>query len=82
MGRLVGGMRRLRLTGPSLTATAQPETPPPASQSLVEEPVRLAGLCDDLAWRLARTSSTVAQELATLPAPVGATPYDDNSYAQ
>ena len=79
--RLVGGTRRLRLTALSLTATARPGTPPPASQSLVEESVRLAGVCDDLAGRLSRTSSTVAQELATLPAPVGAPPHDHNSYA-
>ena len=68
--RLVGGTRRLRLTALSLTGTPRSETPPgPASHSLAEESVRLAGLCDDLAGRLSRTSSTVAQELATLPAP-------------
>ena len=31
--------------------------------------MRLAGLCDELAGRLSRTSATVAQELASLPAP-------------
>jgi hypothetical protein len=79
--RLVGGTRRLRLTALSLTATARPETPPSTSPLLVEESVRLAGLCDDLAGRLSRTSSTVAQELATLPAPVRATPLDHDSHA-
>jgi len=68
--RLVGGTRRLRLTALSLTTTPRPDAPPgPASHSLVEESVRLAGECDDLAGRLSRTSSTVAQELAGLPAP-------------
>jgi uncharacterized membrane protein YccC len=70
VSRLVGGTRRLRLTALSLVGTSRPETAPgPASHALVEQSVRLAGLCDDLAGRLSRTSSTVAQELAGLPAP-------------
>jgi hypothetical protein len=79
--RLVSGTRRLRLTAQSLTASARPETPPMGSKSLVQESVRLAGLCDDLARRLSRTSSRVARELATLPAPVRETSHDPNSYA-
>lgn len=68
--RLVGGTKRLRLTALSLTASPRPKTTPePAGQLLVEESVRLAGVCDDLAGRLARGPSTVAQELASLPAP-------------
>jgi uncharacterized membrane protein YccC len=77
--RLVGGTRRLRLTALSLTAAPRPQTPPGlAGHVMVEESVRLAGLCDDLAARLSRTSSTVAQELAGLPAP-GRPPVDGNN---
>jgi uncharacterized membrane protein YccC len=68
--RLVSGTKRLRLTALSLTASPRPKTTPePAGQFLVEEAVRLAGLCDDLAGRLSRTATTVAQELASLAAP-------------
>ena len=68
--RLVGGARRLRLTALSLTVTPRPEpSPGVAPHVLVEESVRLAGLCDTLAGRLSRTKSTVAQELASLPGP-------------
>jgi uncharacterized membrane protein YccC len=69
--RLVAGTRRLRLTAQSLTGTPRPETALDDAdrEYLVEESVRLAGLCDELATRLSRTSATVAQELAGLPAP-------------
>ena len=54
--RLVGGARRLRLTALSLTVTPRPEpSPGVAPHVLVEESVRLAGLCDALAGRLSRT---------------------------
>ena len=67
--RLVGGTRRLRLTAQSLTGTPRPDPLPGlAPHALVEDSVRLAGRCDDLAARLSRTSTTVAQELSSLPA--------------
>ncbi len=79
--RLVGGARRLRLTAQSLTGTPRPEHEADAArQVLVEESVRLAGLCDDLAARLSRTSATVAQELVSLPAPERLTSDDNEGY--
>jgi uncharacterized membrane protein YccC len=67
--RLVGGVRRLRLTAQSLTGTPRPQpSSAPIVHQLVDESVRLAGKCDELAGRLSRTSATVAQELAGLPA--------------
>ena len=67
--RLVGETRRLRLTAQSLTGTPRPDPLPGlAPHALVEDSVRLAGRCDDLAARLSRTSTTVAQELSSLPA--------------
>ena len=79
--RLVGGARRLRLTAQSLTGTPRPENETDdARQVLVEESVRLAGLCDELAARLSRTSATVAQELASLPAPERPTNDDQEGY--
>jgi uncharacterized membrane protein YccC len=74
---LVGGAMRLRLTAQSLTGQPRPSVPEgPTHRALVEEAVVVAGICDDLASRLGRVPSTVAQELAALvvsepqPAPV------------
>ncbi len=79
--RLVGGVRRLRLTAESLTVTPRPEPSSGlASHVLVEESVRLAGMCDELAGRLSRTSSTVAQELVSLPGPPLPTPDGHEGY--
>jgi hypothetical protein len=79
--RLVGGTRRLRLTAQSLTGTPRPgPLPGPGPHALVEESVRLAGKCDDLAGRLSRTSTTVAQELASLPAPPPPSPDGQEGY--
>lgn len=67
--RLVAGALRLRLTAQSMAGPARPDKPPDAaSPVLVHEAVTLAGVCDSLASQLGRVPSTVAQELAGLPA--------------
>jgi uncharacterized membrane protein YccC len=71
--RLAAGTMRLRLTAQSIAGPSRPEEPPDAAAAaLVQEAVRLAGVCDTLASELGRVSSTVAQELAGLPVGDGA----------
>lgn len=66
--RLVAGALRLRLTAQSMAALAPPDVPPdPAVRDLVDEAVLVAGMYDDLAALLGRTTDTVARELAHLP---------------
>ncbi len=66
--KLVAGTTRLRLTAQSIAGPARPEDEPgPAAPALVQEAVRLAGVCDSLASQLGHLQSTVAQELAGLP---------------
>jgi len=60
--RLAAGTMRLRLTAQSIAGPSRPEEPPDAAAAaLVQEAVRLAGVCDTLASELGRVSSTVAQ---------------------
>ena len=69
LARLIGGTMRVRLTAQSLASVAPPPAAPaPERRALVEESVVVAGLCDDLAGRLGRASTTVAQEFATVVA--------------
>jgi uncharacterized membrane protein YccC len=71
--RLVAGTTRLRLTAQSVAGPTRPEEEPgPAAPALVQEAVRLAGVCDSLASQLGHVPSTVAQELAGLPSAGGA----------
>ncbi len=70
--KLVAGATRLRLTAQSVAGPARPEDEPsPAAPALVQEAVRLAGVCDSLAAQLGDLPSTVAQELAGLPGAAG-----------
>ena len=56
------------LTAQSIAGPARPEDEPsPAAPALVNEAVRLAGVCDSLASQVGHLPSTVAQELAGLP---------------
>ncbi|HUC13315.1 MAG TPA: FUSC family protein, partial [Acidimicrobiales bacterium] len=66
--RLVAGATRVRLTAQSIAGPARPDDEQgPAAPALVQEAVRLAGVCDFLASQLGHLPSTVAQELAGLP---------------
>ena len=66
--KLVAGTSRIRLTAQSIAGPARPEEEPsPAAPALVNEAVRLAGVCDSLASQVGHLPSTVAQELAGLP---------------
>jgi uncharacterized membrane protein YccC len=66
--KLVAGSSRIRLTAQSIAGPVRPEDEPgPAAPALVNEAVRLAGVCDSLASQVGHLPSTVAQELAGLP---------------
>jgi len=67
LAHLVNGTMRLRLTAQSLASVGpHPAAPAPERRALVEESVVVAGLCDDLAGRLGKSSVTAAQELAAV----------------